>query len=146
MQVWHVLALAGLLGAINAFDMPGRQALVIQMTSKEDLINAISLNSAVFNAARVLGPGVAGLLLAAVGEGVCFAINGVSFLAVIGVPAGDADPAGVEPAGGIAVEPPGGRLPLHLAAPRWCGGSLLLMAAATLSRHAGAGADPVFRG
>src|SRR5579862_7707111 len=54
-QVWHVLSLAGLLGVINAFDMPGRQALVIEMTSKEDLINAISLNSAVFNSARVVG-------------------------------------------------------------------------------------------
>ena len=82
-QVWHVLALAGLLGVINAFDMPGRQALVIQMTSKDDLINAISLNSAVFNAARVVGPAVAGLLLAVVGEGTCFLINGFSFLAVI---------------------------------------------------------------
>ena len=82
-QVWHVLALAGLLGVINAFDMPGRQALVIQMTSREDLINAISLNSAVFNAARVVGPAVAGLLLAMVGEGTCFLINGFSFLAVI---------------------------------------------------------------
>ena len=82
-QVWHVLALAGVLGVINAFDMPGRQALVIQMTSKEDLINAISLNSAVFNAARVVGPAVAGLLLAVVGEGTCFLINGFSFLAVI---------------------------------------------------------------
>src|SRR4051794_14429468 len=82
-EVWHILSLAGVLGAINAFDMPGRQALVIQMTSKEDLINAISLNSAVFNAARVVGPGVAGLLLAAVGEGTCFLINGISFLAVI---------------------------------------------------------------
>jgi len=82
-QVWHVLALAGALGAINAFDMPGRQALVIQMTSKEDLINAISLNSATFNAARVVGPAIAGVLLAAVGEGTCFLINGVSFLAVI---------------------------------------------------------------
>jgi len=82
-QVWHVLALAGLLGVINAFDMPGRQALVIQMTSKEDLINAISLNSAVFNAARVVGPAIAGLLLAVVSEGTCFLINGVSFLAVI---------------------------------------------------------------
>jgi MFS family permease len=60
----HVLALAGLLGVINASDMPGRQALVIQMTSKDDLINAISLNSAVFNAARVVGPGVAGMLVA----------------------------------------------------------------------------------
>jgi len=82
-QVWQVLALAGLLGVINAFDMPGRQALVIQMTSKEDLINAISLNSAVFNAARVVGPAVAGLLLAVIGEGTCFLINGFSFLAVI---------------------------------------------------------------
>ena len=82
-QVWHVFALAGLLGVINAFDMPGRQALVIQMTSKDDLINAISLNSAVFNAARVVGPAVAGLLLAVVGEGTCFLINGFSFLAVI---------------------------------------------------------------
>jgi MFS family permease len=82
-QVWHVLVLAGVLGMINAFDMPGRQALVIQMTSKEDLINAISLNSATFNAARVVGPAIAGVLLAAVGEGTCFLINGVSFLAVI---------------------------------------------------------------
>ncbi len=82
-QVWHILALGGFLGVINAFDMPGRQALVIHMTSQEDLLNAISLNSAVFNTARVLGPGVAGLLVAAVGEGVCFLINGISFLAVI---------------------------------------------------------------
>jgi MFS family permease len=83
-QVWHVLALAGVLGVINAFDMPGRQALVVHLTNREDLINAISLNSAVFNAARVVGPGIAGLLVAAVGEGACFALNGVSFLAVIG--------------------------------------------------------------
>jgi len=83
-QVWQVLALACVLGTINAFDMPGRQALVIQMTSKADLINAISLNSAVFNAARVVGPAVAGLVVAAVGEGVCFLLNGLSFLAVIG--------------------------------------------------------------
>ncbi len=83
-QVWHVLVLAGFLGTINAFDMPGRQALVIHMTSRDDLINAISLNSAIFNAARVVGPGIAGLVVAAVGEGVCFFLNGVSFLAVIG--------------------------------------------------------------
>jgi MFS family permease len=82
-QVWQILALAGCVGIVNAFDMPGRQSLVIQMTSQEDLLNAISLNSAVFNTARVLGPGVAGLLVAAVGEGYCFLINGVSFLAVI---------------------------------------------------------------
>ena len=83
-QVWHILALAMVLGTINAFDMPGRQSLIIQMTSKEDLLNAISLNSAIFNGARVVGPAVAGLLVAAVGEGVCFLLNGVSFLAVIG--------------------------------------------------------------
>src|SRR5215831_7641984 len=82
-QVWHVLALAAGLGVINAFDMPARQALVIEMTSREDLLNAISLNSAVFNAARVVGPGVAGLMVAALGEGPCFLINGASFLAVI---------------------------------------------------------------
>jgi len=82
-RVWHVLALAGTLGVINAFDMPARQALVIEMTCREDLLNAISLNSAVFNAARVVGPGVAGLLVAAIGEGLCFLLNGVSFLAVI---------------------------------------------------------------
>jgi predicted MFS family arabinose efflux permease len=83
-QVWHVLALAVALGAINAFDIPGRQSLLIQMTSKEDLLSAISLNSAVFNAARGVGPGIAGLLVAALGEGVCFLLNAVSFLAVIG--------------------------------------------------------------
>jgi MFS family permease len=82
-EVWHVLTLGALLGVINAFDMPGRQALVIHMTSQDDLLNAISLNSAVFNTARIVGPGIAGLVVAAVGEGVCFFINGLSFLAVI---------------------------------------------------------------
>ena len=83
-QVWEIMALALVLGTINAFDMPGRQSLIIQMTSKDDLLNAISLNSAIFNGARVVGPAVAGLLVAAFGEGVCFLLNGVSFLAVIG--------------------------------------------------------------
>lgn len=83
-QVWHILALATVLGTINAFDMPGRQSLIIQMTSKDDLLHAISLNSAIFNGARVVGPAVAGLLVAAFGEGVCFLLNGASFLAVIG--------------------------------------------------------------
>ena len=82
-QVWHVLALSVVLGMVNAFDMPARQALVIEMTSKDDLLNAISLNSAVFNTARVVGPGVAGFLVALLGEGMCFLLNGVSFLAVI---------------------------------------------------------------
>lgn len=83
-RVPHVLALAIVLGAINAFDIPGRQSLLIQMTSKEDLLSAISLNSAVFNTARGVGPGMAGLLVAALGEGMCFLVNGISFLAVIG--------------------------------------------------------------
>ncbi len=83
-EVWHILTLGALLGVINAFDMPGRQSLVVHMTSQDDLLNAISLNSAVFNMARIVGPGIAGLVVAAVGEGVCFLINGLSFLAVIG--------------------------------------------------------------
>lgn len=82
-QVWEILALAVVLGAINAFDIPGRQSLLIQMTSKADLLSAISLNSAVFNTARGVGPGIAGILVAALGEGACFLLNGVSFLAVI---------------------------------------------------------------
>ena len=83
-QVWEILTLSIVLGAINAFDIPGRQSLLIQMTSKDDLLSAISLNSAVFNAARGVGPAIAGLLVAALGEGVCFLLNGFSFLAVIG--------------------------------------------------------------
>lgn len=83
-KVWHVLTLSVVLGVINAFDIPGRQSLLIQMTSKDDLLSAISLNSAVFNAARGIGPGIAGLAVATLGEGVCFLLNGISFLAVIG--------------------------------------------------------------
>ena len=83
-QVWEILTLSVVLGAISAFDIPGRQSLLIQMTSKDDLLSAISLNSAVFNAARGVGPAIAGLLVAALGEGVCFLLNGFSFLAVIG--------------------------------------------------------------
>jgi len=82
-QVWHVFVLATFLGVVNAFDMPGRQSLLIQMTGKEDLLSAISLNSAMFNSARIVGPAAAGVLVAAVGEGRCFLINGLSFLAVI---------------------------------------------------------------
>jgi len=82
-QVWHILGLALVLGTINAFDMPARQALIVQLIGKDDLLNAISLNSAVFNAARIVGPAIAGLLVAALGEGVCFVVNGASFLAVI---------------------------------------------------------------
>ena len=82
-EVWDVFVLATFLGIVNAFDMPGRQSLLIQMTGKEDLLSAISLNSAMFNSARIVGPAAAGLIVAAVGEGPCFLFNGLSFLAVI---------------------------------------------------------------
>jgi MFS family permease len=82
-QVWQVMAFAVMLGCINAFDMPARQSLIIHLTSKDDLLNAISLNSALFNSARVVGPAIAGLVVAAVGEGVCFLLNAISFVAVI---------------------------------------------------------------
>jgi MFS family permease len=83
-KIWHLVLLNALLGVVNAFDMPTRQAFVVEMIeAKEDLPNAIALNSSVFNAARLLGPAVAGLLIAAVGEGYCFIINGASFIAVI---------------------------------------------------------------
>lgn len=81
--VWHVLGLSLALGIVNAFDIPARQSLIVELSGREDLPNAISLNSAVFNAARVVGPGLAGVLVAAFGEGVCFLMNGVSFMAVI---------------------------------------------------------------
>lgn len=81
--VHEVFALAALWGTVNAFDIPARQALYIHMVGAEDLINAISLNSAVFNTARVVGPALAGVLIAVAGEGICFLINAVTFLAVI---------------------------------------------------------------
>jgi len=80
---WHILVLAALGGCALAFDMPARQAFMVEMTSREDLINAISLNSSIVNGARVIGPSVAGLLMARVGISTCFLLNGLSFLAVI---------------------------------------------------------------
>jgi MFS family permease len=82
-RVWEVFALAALLGVVNAFDMPARQAFIQEMVGRDDLMNAIALNSSLVNGARVLGPAVAGALVAAVGEGWCFFLNGVSFIAVI---------------------------------------------------------------
>ena len=83
-RVWHVLALSVFQGLINAFDMPARQSLVVQMVEdREDLPNAIALNSSMVNAARLLGPAVAGVLIAGVGEGWCFALDALSYLAVI---------------------------------------------------------------
>ena len=82
-QVWHIFVLAGLLGIINAFDVPARQVLTAEIVGKEDLMNAIAMNSAMFNGSRIVGPAVAGILVAAVGEGWCFLANGVSYIAVI---------------------------------------------------------------
>lgn len=82
-QVWHVFTLAACLGVVNAFDIPARQTFVLDMVGREDLLNAIALNSSMVNGARVVGPAVAGLLVAAVGEAWCFLINGVSYIAVI---------------------------------------------------------------
>jgi MFS family permease len=81
--VTHIIILAFLLGTVNAFDMPIRQSFVIELVGGEDLMNAIALNSSIFNAARVIGPAVAGLLIASTGEAVCFLLNGISFLPVI---------------------------------------------------------------
>lgn len=82
-QVWHIVVLAALLGVVNAFDMPARQAFVVALVEKDDLMNAIALNSSIFNGARVLGPSIAGVVIAAIGEGWCFFANGVSYIAVI---------------------------------------------------------------
>ncbi len=82
-EVWHLFALAVCLGLVNAFDIPARQAFVVDMVGREDLVNAIALNSMMFNGARVVGPAVAGLLVAGVGEGWCFFVNAVSYIAVI---------------------------------------------------------------
>ena len=80
---WHILVLAALGGVAMAFDMPARQAFMVEMTSREDLMNAVSLNSSIVNGARVVGPSVAGLLMAQAGMAMCFLLNGLSFLAVI---------------------------------------------------------------
>jgi MFS family permease len=82
-QVWHIIVLAILLGFVNAFDIPVRQAFVAEMVGREDMINAIALNSSMMNGARIIGPAVAGILVSLVGEGWCFLLNGFSYLAVI---------------------------------------------------------------
>jgi len=82
-EVWHIFVLAALLGMVNAFDIPGRQSFLVEMVGKEDLMNAIALNSSMFNGARIIGPAVAGVLVAKIGEGWCFFANGISYVAVI---------------------------------------------------------------
>lgn len=82
-RVWHIFALAVLLGITNAFDIPARQAFVVELVGKEDIVNAIALNSFMFNGARIIGPAVAGVLVASIGEGWCFFANAISYIAVI---------------------------------------------------------------
>jgi len=81
--VGNVMLLAAFLGVVSAFDIPTRQAFIVEMVGKEDLMNAIALNTSVFNLTRVLGPLIAGLLIGPLGVAVCFFLNGVSYLAVI---------------------------------------------------------------
>ncbi|HXF47953.1 MAG TPA: MFS transporter [Verrucomicrobiae bacterium] len=83
-QVWHIIALGIFIGSINAFDIPTRQAFLLDMIeNRQDLGNAIALNSSMFNAARLIGPSIAGVVIALAGEGVCFLLNALSFLAVL---------------------------------------------------------------
>ncbi|MDR3609806.1 MAG: MFS transporter, partial [Ignavibacteriaceae bacterium] len=83
-HIWYLVLLNIFIGMVNGFDIPARQSFIVEMIeNREDLGNAIALNSSMFNAARLVGPSVAGLLIAALGEGVCFLINGLSYIAVI---------------------------------------------------------------
>ena len=83
-NLWEIVALAAMQGLINAFDMPARQSFLVQMVEdRNDLSNAIAINSSMVNAARLIGPAIAGLVIGAAGEGWCFLIDGVSYFAVI---------------------------------------------------------------
>jgi len=82
-QIWHLFVIAACLGIANAFDIPTRQAFAVDMVGRDDLINAIALNSSMFNGARIVGPAIAGILVALVGEGWCFFANAASYIAVI---------------------------------------------------------------
>ena len=83
-QYWHVLVIAGMLGTVNAFYVPARQAFVPELVGQESLLNAVALNSAIFNGARVIGPAVGGILVATIGLSLNFYLNAASYLAVIG--------------------------------------------------------------
>jgi MFS family permease len=82
-ELWHLIVLAVLIGLTHAFDIPARHALMVDLVGKDDLTNAIALNSSAFNATRVVGPAIAGVIIGAVGVGLCFLLNGVTYLAVI---------------------------------------------------------------
>src|ERR1700757_4438376 len=83
-QLWHVYAFAFLLGCVTAFDSPARHTFVAELVGEADLSNAVALNSTSFNAARMIGPAIAGTLIASVGSGWVFLINAASFVAVLG--------------------------------------------------------------
>ena len=84
LDIWHIIVLSLVLGCINAFDMPARHSFVIDMVeNKDDMGNAIALNSMMFNGARLIGPSIAGIVLATTGEGVCFLINALSYIFII---------------------------------------------------------------
>ncbi|HEX4136824.1 MAG TPA: MFS transporter [Bryobacteraceae bacterium] len=82
-KIWELFVLAALLGVVNAFDIPARQSFLVEMVGRSDLMNAIALNSSMFNSARIVGPAIAGILVAKIGEGWCFFANGISYIAVI---------------------------------------------------------------
>ncbi len=82
-QYWHILITATALGVVNTLDMPVRQAFIVELTGKEDLMNAIALNSAVFNMSRIIGPAIAGIVMGAFGVSACFLANSISFGAVL---------------------------------------------------------------
>jgi MFS family permease len=92
-EAWHILAVALVQGVVETFDMPARQVLQVDIVGIDDLQSAVSLNSSAFNAARIVGPAVAGVVVAAWGEGVCFAVNAASYVAVLAalltLPAGE---------------------------------------------------------
>ncbi len=82
-QIWHIFVLAALLGVVSAFDIPARQSFMVEMVGRSDLMNGIALNSSMFNGTRVIGPAIAGMLVASIGEGWCFFVNAVSYIAVL---------------------------------------------------------------
>jgi MFS family permease len=82
--VWHIVCLSVFLGIVDAFDMPIRQSFMVEIVQRKDLASAIALNSSVVNCAQLLGPSIAGIVIASMGEGLCFLLNGVSYLFVIG--------------------------------------------------------------
>lgn len=82
-EYWHILIMAGVLGIVNTIDMPSRQSIIIELVGKDDLMNAIALNSMVFNLARIIGPAIAGIVMGYAGSAVCFFVNAISFGAVV---------------------------------------------------------------